>query len=289
VKQLTATQVAAITDDLIVSAVGQDHRLIDANGAWNSALGWKEEDLLGSDLKKFVAPGDRPRVDQALRNVNGDVTELRLDMIGPSGMKTVAWRFCLHNGDLYGVGRVVCSDEIESRVNNLLERHERKADHFEVAAATASMSETKARTWKTWLTAGLLAASTSVGALAWAVNKIESGVVQAHQSTIRKAKVDGAIGVLEVRADESDQKFNRLGGVLIETQVQVSDSIGYIVSKIEAVHPRTTVSVREPPTVEKMRTKVEAIKKKKQIDKLFEFDEDSPSDPFAGLEDKGLP
>lgn len=287
-ESLTATQVAAITDDLIVSAVGDDHRLVDANDVWKTSLGWAKEDLLGSRLQKFVAPGDRGRAVEALRRLsgNGDVSELRLDMVGPSGLRAVSWRFCCHEGNLYGVGKVGGSDALESRVEKVLERHEQKEDELEDAVATASMAEKRARTWKTWLAAAVLAVSAVGGALAWAIDKIESSVRQAHESEQREEKVDGEIKTLENRADKTDKKFQRVGGVLIETQVQVSDSIGYIVSMIEAVHPGATAGVDEPEAVDLARKKVEAIKEKELIDKLFEFDEAAPDDPFAGIENE---
>jgi hypothetical protein len=286
VESLTATRVAAITDDLIVSAVGDDHRLVDANKAWTTALGWKEEELLGACLARFITPRDRGRVMVALAQLedDGDIMALRVEMVGATDLVNVSWRFCRQEANLYGVGRVVGEAALESRVQQVLERHEQRTSDFEEAAVSASLAETKARTWKTWLAAGVLAASAVGGALAWAVDKIENSVEQAHEMKQREKKVDTALESLEGRADTTDKKFQRVGGVLIETQVQVSDSTDYIVNKIDAVWPKRANDVKAPPTVRRARTKVKAIKDKREIDEFFKFDADAPDDPFAGIE-----
>jgi hypothetical protein len=289
VESLTAARLAAISDDLILSAMGDDHRLVDVNPAWGAALGWKEGDLLGSRLGRFIGPKDRDQATAALTAL-GDgstLTELRVDMLGDAGLVPVDWRFYRHEGQLYGVGRVLDGHAVESRVQHVLDRHEQKETDLEDESTEAKVALTKAQTWKTWLAAAVLVASSMVGALAWALAKIENSVRDAHQTEVRETKQDDELKALRQRADTDDKKFRAVGKALIRTEVQVSDSTEYVVDKIDAAHPRKAVaSVREPPTVEAARTKVEAIKDAHRIDELFKFDEDAPDDPFAGIEEQ---
>lgn len=288
---LTARQALAITDDLIMSAVGGDHRLADVNSAWARGLGWTDADLIGNPIEKFVVQRDKGKLSAALDQLpdSDAVAEVCLEMCGKEGSVYVAWRLSRDDTGIYGVGRIVGKEALESRVGRILDVHEKRTDDLEKAALSASVAETKARTWRTWLAAFLLAASAVGGALAWVVDKMETNLQQTYEIKTRKAQVDGALEDLKGRADTTDKKFRRVGGVLIETQVQVADSTDYIIKKIEAAWPKKTDKVKVPPTVTRARDKVKAIKDKKMLDELFQFDEEAPDDPFAGIELEGLP
>ena len=284
-ESLTAARLAAISDDLILSAVGDEHRLVDVNPAWTEQLGWTEGDLLGSRLSRYVTPEERPSVVGALAALgeNSMLTELRISMLSHQGPVMVDWKFYRHAEQLYGVGRVLDDHAVESRVHQILDRHEQKEIQLEDEAAVTLK---KAQTWKTWLGAAALVASSVGGALAWAFSKIEQSVRHSHQVELREAKQDEKLEKLEQRVDTGDKKFRAVGKALIRTEVQVSDSTEYIVDKIDAAHPRKAKATKEPESVEAARTKVEAIKNKSRIDELFQFDEEAPDDPFAGIEDK---
>lgn len=283
---LTARQALAITDDLIMSAVGGDHRLVDTNDAWLQTLGWTDADVIGSPVDKFVVQRDKGKLAVVVEELSdaNDIGDVYLEMCGKLANVYVAWRLSHDGTNLYGVGRIVGKEALESRVQQVLDRHEKRTGDLERAALSATISETKAKKWKTWLTALILALSAVGGALAWTVEKMEKSVEQTHEIKARKEQVDGALQDLKGRADTTDKKFMRVGGVLIETQVQVADSTDYIIDKIEAAWPQRTDDVDEPKTVQRARTKVKAIKDKKMIDELFKFDEDAPDDPFAGIE-----
>jgi len=287
----TATRVAAITDDLILSTAGNELRIIDANGAWTKALGWKEEEIVGFPLSKFVAPEDRSIVHGTIQSAggNGDVKELSVAMVGAEGIVRVIWRFCRHETDVYGVGRLVENEAVESRVQQVLDKHEQRRSELEEAALSATVAEKKAGTWRTWLAAGAIAASVGGAALAWTVDKLEDNFERAHEVKERKNEVDGALTDLKGRADVTDEKFKRVGSVLIETQVQVADSVSYLVDKLDASSSTKARQIPEPPTVQRAREKVEAIKEKRNIDKLFAFDKDAPDDPFVDIEDDLAP
>lgn len=93
--------------------------------------------------------------------------------------------------------------------------------------------------------------------------------------------VEKSSNAMQSRVEKAEKKIERLGTIAVEQQVQLSDGIEYIGKKIDAAHPRTAEAVDEPPSVKAAKTKADTIKRTRGVEKLFQ-DED-PSDPFAGL------
>jgi hypothetical protein len=130
------------------------------------------------------------------------------------------------------------------------------------------------------LLAALLAVATSGGG---------AGIYLASQKPTEEERAREAAPVTEAVAKESNEvearveknakKIERLGEIAVEQQVQLSDGVQYIGSKIDAAHPRQRNDVEQPDSVKAAKRKADKIKQRKGAEELFK-DED---DPFAGL------
>lgn len=89
-------------------------------------------------------------------------------------------------------------------------------------------------------------------------------------------KVEQRVNELDTRLKINDLKVERVVDVLLDQQVQLSDSIDHVIEKIERAHPQTR-SIQEPASLTEGREKARAIKQKRTP----EYD---PADPLGDLD-----
>ena len=89
-------------------------------------------------------------------------------------------------------------------------------------------------------------------------------------------KVEQRVNQLDTRLKINDLKVERVVDVLLDQQVQLSDSIDHVIEKIERAHPQTR-SIQEPPSLTEGREKARAIK----VKQAPEYD---PADPLGDLD-----
>lgn len=94
-----------------------------------------------------------------------------------------------------------------------------------------------------------------------------------------KATVEANSRAQVQRIEAVEGKVEQLGTAAVESQVQQSAGVEYIVEKIDKAHPRSAEAVDEPEAVEEARIRAEAIQKKKRKAKVL----GTKYDPFADL------
>jgi len=103
-----------------------------------------------------------------------------------------------------------------------------------------------------------------------------SAIEQSAQVEAVGAKVDRRVNELDRHIKNNDKKIERVVEVLLDQQVQISESADFIVGKIETAHPRTR-NMDVPASVKAGREKARAIKAKRVT---TEYD---PADPIGDL------
>lgn len=310
----TADKLLAVADELICSADLQGY-YTDVNPAFTRLLGWSEAELCNRPSIEFVHPDDREATMHAIKMLvaQGTLTDFRNRMVTKKGeIEWIDWKAYVHEQEIFAIGRKregrrATDINLESVVTRVvraeaLEREQRTRQREEARAAEQHRSDSdlrqaeaevkvaqgRASTFKTWVVAAGAIATTVGGFGSWAISRVEENALRnarvAQNAQAHKQVIDQKLEATSHRDDVQDQKLHRLGELTVETQVQVSDSTQYTASQLAAISSKAE-NVEEPESVRKAREKVEAIKKSRAVDDLFQLpDPSKASDPFAGLD-----
>lgn len=93
------------------------------------------------------------------------------------------------------------------------------------------------------------------------------------------SKVETRVTELDQHLKRNDKKIERTVDILLDQQVQISDSTDYIVNKIDAAHPRAANKTEEPASFAAGRKKAKAIKRAREVEEST-YD---PADPLGDL------
>ena len=300
----TASTVTKVADELICSA-DLDGYYTDVNPAFTRLLGWSEADLINRPYLDFVHPSDRRTTATSIARLrrSGKLMKIRNRVVAKDGRTVwIEWSAYFHEDTIYAIGHEVAENEeakleeivvrvfreqataAEDRLERLQEKRESDQSARSMAERSATLANTRAQTFKIWIGALVSLAVLVGGAFTWAINRVEEGAHRAHELEARTQEVDEELGKLDERLSNSEAKNQRLGELVDETQIQVSESTSYIVKKLDAANPKLKDAVEEPRAVELARDKVELLKKDRRIEDLFKRDPEQPGNPFAGLD-----
>lgn len=294
----TGNQLLAVADDLICSADLEGY-FTDVNPAFSRALGWSEEELLRRPYLDLVHPDDREPMRAAIRRLRetGKLVDFRSRFRAKDKHFTwIEWRAALHDETIYAVGRPRPEDgstDLESMVTRVVRQQaaeeerqrrewiedrdkEREQLKGEVSDSErrASIGQTKAKTLQVWI-AALVAMVTTIGTgAAWAIRRIEENALAGKELEERREDIDHDLADLKARIEKNERRVSQIQRVVVETQIQVSDSTTYISKKIDAALPRAADKVDVPPSVRAAAVKVDEIKRDETAADLFRSDPD---------------
>lgn len=101
--------------------------------------------------------------------------------------------------------------------------------------------------------------------------------VEQVQQAVTKT-VEHRVGDVEASLAKNDEKIKRTVDILLQQQVQLTETTDYIIEKIEKAHPNTR-TMEEPPAVTAGRDRADAIKRRSKTQTQYD-----PANPLAGLE-----